>query len=411
MTQAAAASPRPMPRFAEFVTLIAALMGLTALSIDVMLPALPQMRDDFGLVDANSQQLVLTSYMVGFAIGQLFHGPLSDWLGRRPVLFAGLAVYALASFGCLVATSFDALLLARCLQGLANAAPRVVAVAVVRDAFGGRRMAEVMSFVMMVFILVPVIAPTIGSAFLVFGSWHLIFGFLCLFALAVLAWAALRLPETHPAATREPLTPAWVVRAFGEAITTPQTVGYTLAAGVIFGALMGYINSAQQIFVESYSAGPWFPVLFGCVAATLALAAFVNSHFVMRLGMRRVSHAATLGFCAIAVVHLGIDLALGQPPLALFVALMALTLFCFGLMMPNFNAIAMEPMGRIAGTASSFFGAATTALGAALGLWVGLAYDGSVTPLLAGFAGFGLAGLAIILVTERGRLFRSTQPA
>ena len=207
MTQAATTAPtRPLPRFAEFVTLIAALMALTALSIDVMLPALPQMREEFGIADANRQQLVLTSYVVGFAFGQLFQGPLSDWLGRKPVLLVGLAVYALASFGCLVAASFDTLLVARFLQGLANAAPRVVAVAVVRDAFGGRRMAEVMSFVMMVFIVVPVVAPSIGGVFLLFGSWHLIFAFLGLFALAVLAWAALRLPETHPAATREPMT-------------------------------------------------------------------------------------------------------------------------------------------------------------------------------------------------------------
>jgi DHA1 family bicyclomycin/chloramphenicol resistance-like MFS transporter len=412
MPQAATAtSQRPMPRFAEFVTLMAALMALTALSIDVMLPALPQMRAEFGIEDANLQQLVLTSYVVGFAVGQLFHGPLSDWLGRKPVLLVGLAVFALASFLCLAASSFEALLAARFLQGLACAAPRVVAVAVVRDTYGGRRMAEVMSLVMMVFIVVPVVAPSLGSGVMLFGSWHLIFGFLCAFALAVLAWSGLRLPETHPAAAREPMSLGWVARAFGQAMTTPQTCGYTLATGVIFGSLMGYINSAQQIFVETYAAGAWFPVLFGCVAVTLALSAFLNSRFVMTLGMRRVSHAALLGFCATTVLHLGVDLAAGQPPLALFVVLMALTLFCFGLIMPNFNALAMEPMGRIAGTASSFFGAVTTGLGAALGLWVGQQYDGSVTPLLVGFAAFGLAGLAIVLVTERGRLFRSSRPA
>jgi DHA1 family bicyclomycin/chloramphenicol resistance-like MFS transporter len=412
MPQAAtAAPPRTLPRFAEFVTLIAALMALTALSIDVMLPALPQMRAEFAIDDPNRQQLVLTSYVAGFAAGQLFHGPLSDWLGRKPVLLVGLAVFALASFLCLAAHSFETLLAARFLQGLACAAPRVVAVAVVRDTYGGRRMAEVMSFVMMIFIVVPVIAPTLGSAVLLLGSWHLIFAFLCAFALVVLAWSGLRLPETHPATVREPMTLGWVARAFGQAIATPQTCGYTLATGVIFGSLMGYINSAQQIFVDAYSAGAWFPVLFGCVAATLALAAFFNSRFVMTLGMRRVSHAALLGFAATALVHLGIALATGQPPLALFVALMALMLFCFGLIMPNFNALAMEPMGRIAGTASSFFGAVTTGLGAALGLWVGQQYDGSVTPLLAGFTAFGLASLAIVLVTERGKLFRSTHPA
>ena len=384
-----AAVARSMPRFAEFVAMMAALMALTALSIDVMLPALPEMRAEFGLADPNLQQLVITSYVLGFAVGQLFHGPLSDGFGRKPVLLVGLAVYALASFACLAAGSFEVLLAARFLQGLANAAPRVVAVAVVRDVYGGRRMAEVMSFVMMVFIIVPVLAPTIGGAFLIFGSWHLIFGFL------------LRDLAGHPGldggAAAGDAAGGGARSAVGGLADRglprdghqPPDAGYTLATGVIFGALMGYINSAQQIFTEVYGAGAWFPVLFGAVAAALALASFVNSRFVGRVGMRRMSHGALIGFVAVACVHVGIDLAAEPPRLAVFVALLALNLLCFGLMMPNFNAIAMEPMGRIAGTASSFVGAVTTGLAAGLGLVVGLSYDGGVTPLLLGFAVFG----------------------
>ena len=405
MSQPAPVAGTTMPRFAEFVAIIAALMALTALSIDVMLPALPQMRDDFGLADPNLQQLVITSYVVGFAFGQLFHGPLSDWLGRKPVLLVGLAVYAAASLACFSAGSFGVLLAARFVQGLANAAPRVVAIAVVRDVYGGRRMAEVMSFVMMVFIVVPVLAPTVGSLFLVFGTWHLIFAALLVISLMFLVWTSVRLPETRPAASREPMSLAWLVSAFGLALTTRQTLGYTLATGVLFGSLMGYINSAEQIFVEVYRLGAWFPVVFGCVAAALAVASFVNTKLVGRVGMRRISHAALIGFAAIGVVHLGIATGFGQPPLAVFVVLMALGLFCFGLIMPNFNALAMEPMGRIAGTASSFVGAVTTGVAAGLGLWVGQQYDGSVVPLVAGFAFFGVAAVLITLVTERGRLF------
>jgi DHA1 family bicyclomycin/chloramphenicol resistance-like MFS transporter len=400
-----AAAARSMPRFAEFVAMMAALMALTALSIDVMLPALPQMRAEFGLEDPNLQQLVITTYVLGFALGQLFHGPLSDGFGRKPVLLIGLAVYAVASFACLVSGSFEVLLAARFLQGLANAAPRVVAIAVIRDVYGGRRMAEVMSFVMMVFIIVPVLAPTAGGAFLLFGSWHLIFAFLLVFSLAVLVWMAVRLPETRVADARDPLSAAWLVKAFRDTVTTRQTLGYTLATGVIFGALMGYINSAQQIFVEIYDTGAWFPVLFGCVAAALAIAAFVNSRYVGLVGMRRMSHAALLGFVAVACLHIGIDLAVEPPPLPVFVVLLGRDLFCFGLMMPNFNAIAMEPVGRIAGTASSFIGAVTTGLAATLGLVVGQSYDGRVTPLLLGFAVFGVISLGIVLVTENGRLF------
>ncbi len=180
MTEIPAAPPRSLPSFGEFVAMMALLMAMTALSIDVMLPALPYIRAEFAVDDANRQQLVVTSYVVGFAIGQLFQGPISDIFGRKPVLLVGLAIFALASFACVVAGSFEALLAARFLQGLANAAPRVVAVAVIRDIYGGRRMAEVMSFIMMIFIVVPVIAPSIGAAFLLVGSWHLIFAGLCI---------------------------------------------------------------------------------------------------------------------------------------------------------------------------------------------------------------------------------------
>jgi DHA1 family bicyclomycin/chloramphenicol resistance-like MFS transporter len=405
MTQAPAAPARHMPSFAEFVAMMAGLMAMTALSIDIMLPALPQIREDYALPGVNDQQLVVTSYLLGFALGQLFHGPLSDWLGRRPVLLAGLAVYALASFLCLVAPGFGVLLAARFLQGAANAAPRVIAVAAVRDIYGGRRMAEVMSFVMMVFIIVPVLAPSIGGAFLLFGTWHLIFAFLLVVSLALLGWMATRLPETRPPELRAPLSAGWLAGAVGETLRTRQTLGYMLATGVLFAPLMGYINSAQQVFEEVYGLGRLFPIVFGAVALALAVASFVNSRFVMRLGMRRVSHAALLGFVATAALHLALDLAFGRPPLAVFVPLLALALFFFGLIMPNFNALAMEPMGRIAGTASSVIGAVTTALAAWLGWIVGQHFDGTVTPLLEGFAAFAALGLALVLVTERGRLF------
>ena len=405
MAEAETAAPaRTMPSFGEFIAMMAALMALTALSIDVMLPALPQIREEFGLADPNAMQLVVTAYLVGFAVGQLFHGPLSDRFGRKPVLVAGLAVYALAAFACLVAGSFAVLLAARLVQGAANAAPRVVAVAVVRDVYGGRRMSEVMSFVMMVFIIVPVLAPTVGGLILLFGSWHLIFAFLFLFAAACIAWMWPRLPETRPPEAREPMSAAWLAAAVRETATNRLTLGYTLAIGAIFGALMGYINSAQQIFVEVYRLGPWFPAVFGGVAAAMAVASFTNSRLVGRIGMRRVSHAALLGFVAVALLHLGSTSSPARRRSGSSSRCLR-CLFCFGLVMPNFNAIAMEPMGRIAGTASSFVGAITTALAAAIGAYVGLHYAGTVTPLLAGFAGCGLAGLAIVLVTERGRLF------
>jgi MFS transporter, DHA1 family, multidrug resistance protein len=400
---------RPMPKFGEFVAMMAALMALTALSVDIMLPALPQIRSDYGLSDANAQQLVITAYVVGFALGQFFHGPLSDGFGRRAVLLIGLGAYTVASVACFLAGSFEVLLLARLVQGLANAAPRIVAIAVVRDIYGGRRMAEVMSFVMMVFIVAPVIAPSLGGGFLLLGSWHLIFAFLAVVGAACLIWMGLRLPETRPRAGREAVSLAWVVAAFREALSNRQTLGYTLATGIVFGSLMGYINSAQQIFVEIYGLGEIFPVVFGACAAALAIASFVNSRLVGRLGMRRVSHTALLGFLASGVVH-AVAAATFGVPLWLFIGLISASLFCFGLLMPNFNALAMEPMGRIAGTASSFVGAITTGLAAGLGLWIGQSYDGSILPLTLGFAALGCGSLLVVLVTERGRLFRTSGP-
>ncbi len=394
-----------MPAFPEFVALMASLMALTALSVDIMLPALPRIHSDFALPGVNDQQLVVTLYVLGFAIGQLFQGPLSDWFGRRPVLLAGIAVYAAAALACLFAQSFAALLAARFIQGLANAAPRILAVAVIRDIYQGRRMAEVMSFVMTVFIIVPVIAPSIGGAFLLFGHWHLIFAFLSVCALAILTWVSLRLPETHPESEREPMSARWLAGALAEIAGNRIAVGYTLAAGVLFGALLSYVNSAQQVFVEVFKVGPLFPVIFGSVAGALAIAAFVNGRFVMRFGMRRISHAAVIGFAAAGTLHLGYDLAFGTPPLGLFLGFLACCLFCFGLIAPNFNALAMEPMGRIAGTASSFIGATTTFVGAVLGWFVGQHFDGTAGPLIAGFGGFGLVGLAIVIVTEKGQLF------
>lgn len=403
--ESSAGAARPAPPFREFVALIAALMSMTALTIDIMLPALPAIGSGFGVADPNAPQLVVTVYVLGFAAGQLLYGPMSDSFGRRPVLLAGLAAYAAAAFACTIADSFAMLLAARFAQGIAVAAPRVTALAVVRDVYSGRRMAEVMSFVMMVFIIVPVIAPSIGGAWLLVADWPAIFAFLGAFALVLLGWAGWRLPETRAAAHRVPLSFGAVGNAFLAVVRTRVTLGYTLATGVLFGALMGYVNSAQQVFVDIYGLGVWFPAMFGAVSLAIAAASFANSRLVVRLGMRRLSHAALTGFVATSVVHLAIVLAIGTPPLALFAGLLWLAFFFFGFLMPNLNALAMEPMGRIAGTASSFIGATTTGTAAVLGWAVGQHFAGSVVPLLAGFAVFGAVSLALVAVTERGRLF------
>lgn len=395
-------------RFGEFVALMALLMALTALSIDIMLVALPQIAADYAVDNPNHRQLVVTCYMLGFAASQPFHGPLSDRFGRKPVLTAGLVVFAIGTVAAMLAPSFELHLAGRALQGIGAAAPRIVAVAVVRDRFAGRDMARVMSFVMTIFIIVPVLAPSIGEVVLWTGHWSWIFGFLLLAAAVALVWSSLRLKETRPAGDRLPLSAAALGGAYATILTSRRSFGYTVASGFMFGALMSYVTSAQQIFVDVYGLGDLFPVVFGAIAAAMAVASITNARLVGRLGMRRVSHTAMLGYVA-ACVALAVAGFPPHLPLPFFCAFLAATFFAFGLMVPNFNAMAMEPLGHIAGVGSSFIGFYTTATGAVLGWIIGQSFDGTVRPITIGFSCFGIATLLSVLVTERGQLLKARE--
>ncbi len=402
------APPGQTLSMAEFVAIIAMLMALTALSVDIMLPALPAIDAAFAIADPNDRQLVVTAYMLGFAAGQPIYGPLSDRFGRKPILLLGLAIFVLASLGTVLVDSFTGLLVLRVLQGIGSASPRVVGIAVVRDRFGGRDMARVMSFVMIVFVILPVLAPAMGSGILLVGDWHLIFLALLGFGALVAVWMQARLPETRPEEMREPLSINWLAKSLRLTVTTRETVGYTIAAALVFGPLLGYINSAQQIFIEIFDTGDLFALFFGLIAIALAFAAFLNGNLVGRLGMRPLSHAAAIAYVVISAAHLIYVLMLDGPPSVwVFSAFLAGNLFCFGIMMPNFNAMAMEPLGQVAGTAASFVGCVTTAGAAIFGWYVGHLYDGTVIPLLAGYLVLGGLALIAVIITEGGRLFKT----
>jgi len=395
---------RPMG-FPEFVVVIAAIMALNPLAMDMMLPALPNIASAFHIVDANRPQMVLSIFLLGFGIGQFVIGPLSDRFGRRPVLLGGMTVYFIASALAIAAPSFETLLLARALQGLGTSATRVIATSIVRDCYAGRRMASVMSLAMMVFIAVPVVAPSFGQAVLLVTQWRGIFIVLMLYGAITLVWSALRMPETLPLRERRSLELGEVLSAFRQTVTNRQTLGYALAAGGVLGSLFAYVFIAQQVFTEIYRLGPYFPLAFAGIAIGTAIAGFLNSKFVGRLGMRVISHGALVGYVAVAAALLA-AVKLQMLPLPLFMALSALMMFSFELMIANFTALAMEPQGHIAGTASSMYGSITTLLGIGVGTWIGQHFDGTLLPFATGFFLCTLAALAVALVTEKGRLFR-----
>nr|MBA2399679.1 MFS transporter [Bradyrhizobium sp.] len=296
------------------------------------------------------------------------------------------------------------------LQGLGTSATRVIATSIVRDCYAGRRMASVMSLAMMVFIAVPVIAPSFGQAVLLLTQWRGIFIVLMVYGVVTLIWSAWRMPETLPLELRRSLAVRDVLDAFRQTLTNRQTLGYALVSGGVLGSLFAFVFTSQQVFTEIFKLGPYFPIAFACIAIGTAIAGFVNSRFVNRLGMRVISHAALLGYVAISGIML-LAVKLQMLPLPLFMALSAMMMFAFGLMIANFTALAMEPQGHIAGTASSLYGSITTLLGIGIGTTIGQDYDGTLLPFATGFFLCTLAALGVVLVVEKGRLFKPHQVA
>lgn len=381
----------------ELVALIALMMALTALSVDIMLPALPAIGAAMGVAEPNDRQAVIISYLVGFSVGQLAFGRLSDSYGRKPALLFGMAVFIAGSLAASLSSSFLALLAARCVQGLGAAAPRVIAIAILRDLFVGRQMARVMSFAMTIFILIPVLAPSLGQGLILAGSWRWTFDALLIVGIVVAAWSWFRLPETRSEAdAHAPLSLGASVRL---AVETPQTLGYAIGSGFMFGCLMSYVSSAQQVFVDVYHLSVYFPLAFGAVALWMAVAALTNAQLVERLGMRRVSHSALTGF-VIASLVLAVAAVFDIATLPVFIVIMGVLFFMIGFITPNFNALAMEPQGHNAGMASSLIGFTTTAGGAVCGGIVGHLFDGTVVPLTVGFAGLSLLAFVTVICIE-----------
>ncbi len=410
-TPAGIASRTKPPGFGEFVVLVALMMGITAFAVDAVLPAFPALGREFAVADPNRLQLLVYVYMLGFGVAQLVFGPASDIVGRRPAYLVGLAIFLVGSVMAIVATDLQALLVARFVQGVGAASGRVLSTAIVRDRFSGREMARVMSLNMTVFITVPIFAPAMGSLLLLLGGWRLLFSAMLLSAVAVGIWFHLRMPETLAAENRMPFSAGRIAGGFRTTITSRVSAGYATAVGLLFGCVMTMVGSAQQIFAGIYGLGVWFPLAFALLAASMGAAAFVNATVVGRFGMRRISHASILAFAVLGAIQVAATLAWGgRPPLLVFGTILAASQFLLGLAFPNFNALAMEPLGRVAGTASSLIGVYTTILGALCGLLIGGAFDGTVRPLAFGYCGLGILALVVVCWTERGSLFSPHHP-
>ncbi|MBK8905254.1 MAG: multidrug effflux MFS transporter [Anaerolineaceae bacterium] len=385
------------PSFAEFIVLVSTLMALTALSIDAMLPALAQIGSDLQVQDANDRQLVISMIFVGLSLGQLLFGPLSDSIGRKPAIFSGLGLYMGGALLSMFAVNFPMMLLGRFLQGIGASAPRAVTLALVRDQFAGREMARVMSFVMTVFILVPMLAPTMGQAILQVSSWRTIFGVFLLLAAIALIWLGLRQPETLAPENQAPFTGERILKTTQLIIKNRLALGYTVTAGLVSGAFIGYLNSAQQIFQEQYALGDLFSVYFGIIASSIGLASLLNSRLVMRFGMRFLVRGSLLTTCILSAVALGSTILLaGQLPFPVFMAYLMLSFFCVGVLFGNLNSLAMEPLGQMAGIGAAVVGSLSTFISVLLGTVIGQSYNGTIVPLLAGLA--VLTGLSLIVI-------------
>lgn len=396
-----AADPRRLP-FAEFVALIAVMFSMMAFSIDAMLPALPQIADELSPARPNDVQLIIGVFFFASGIGQLVAGPLSDAIGRRPVILGGIAVYIVGSILAWGAPTLGLILAMRFMQGLGLSALRTVAMALVRDLYVGRMMARVMSLSMMLFVLVPAIAPLAGQWIMDAWGWRSIFLSFIVFAGFVTTWYGLRQPETLDRAARRAMTWASYKSALAMVTANRQTMGYTAALALGFAPLIALISSIRLIFGDSFDLGEEFPYYFAAIAVVSGSASFINASLVVRLGMRRLVENAFAVQLVATLVAIGIWMLVPDARFVLFLAWVVLLFFTIGFTFGNLNALAMEPMGAIAGFAAAIIGAVSTVASAIIVLPVTTSYDGTPVPLMLGTAGFALLALVVVKTNPKG---------
>src|SRR3954451_5773993 len=392
------------PGTREMTFMLAGLMALNAFAIDSMIPALADIGRSLHVAHENDRQLVIIAYFLGFASTQLLWGPLADRFGRKPVLGIGVVLYGAFALTCAAATSFPLLIAGRAAMGASAAVTRVLVVAMVRDLFEAEAMARVMSLVFMTFMLVPVLAPNIGQLILLVAPWRAIFVAIAVYALIMLAWSWVRLPETLHPEFRRPLEWRGTLAAIATTLKEPQSRGYTLATTISFSGLIAYISSIQQIIFDAFHAVRFIGLVFASIAAPMALASWLNSRIVGKFGLRRVGHVAALAFMLVTAAHAAVALA-GLETLPAFIVFQALTMASFAFTSSNMSTLAMEHMAHIAGTASSVQGVVGTIGAAAIGFVIGQQFDGTPIPFVTGTALCAAGSFLLIALTEPKRLF------
>jgi MFS transporter, DHA1 family, multidrug resistance protein len=392
----------------ELVALFALMMSLTALSMDAMLPAFPNIAESLAIVDYQKTQWIVSAMILGMVFGEIVFGPLSDAIGRKKSILLGISVYLVGSVIALLASSIEAFLIGRMIQGFGVAGPKIASRALIRDMYKGAAMARIMSFVMMIFLLVPMLAPSVGQLVVKVADWRWIFVLLMTQSAVAGIWLLLRQPETLAIENRIPLRWERIWLDIQFVLSRRDVVAYTILLGCVFGAVMLYISTAQSIFQDVYETGDRFPLFFAILAIGSAIINFSNGKIVMHVGMLRCVVGALSVMLTMALVLLGLSLSFdGVPPFGLFMVLGVVMFSCLGMIFGNVNAMAMEPLGKVAGLGTSLISSLSSLIAIILAAILGLFYNFTLVPLAAGFVLFSAVALIML---RYGYLASKTYP-
>lgn len=385
----------------EFVALMASLMSIVALSIDALLPALPEIGHSLGVVNSSDNQLLITMIFLGLGFGQLVFGPLSDSFGRKPIVYIGFAVFIIASIVCVTTNNFEMMIIGRILQGVGLSSPRSLSISMIRDEFSGDYMAKILSIIVMFFILVPVIAPTFGQFLLNFFNWQSIFYANLVFGVLIMIWFWMRQPETLVKEKRIEFTPHLFIDGTKEFFKYKEAVAFTLVSGFITGSFMVYLSTSQQIFQVQYNLADMFPYIFASLAISVGFATYLNSRFVVKYGMFRIAYVSAIAYALISVLYVALFWSGINPSIGILLSFFALQFFAVGFLFGNLRALAMQPLGHIAGIGAAINGFISTVMAVPIANYIGGFVTDSVLPLFIGFSIFGILSLLVFLLMRK----------